>query len=183
MQASRSSPTGRVLPGVINSFSFAIPGTPPFPAGPTFARFRCSSQAGLGPAGGAPDGEVEDYQVRIEEPLDWGDAPDPAYPTLAANNGASHILTANGPVLGALVDAEPDGQPNGTATGDDNSGLADEDGVAFATPLLPGQQACVNVTQGGRGRRVIRLDRLRPQRRLGRQHRRADPGGRAGRPA
>ena len=132
--------------GVINSFFFAIPGTPPFPARPTYARFRCSSQGGLGPAGGAPDGEVEDYQVRIEEPMDWGDAPDRPYPTLAANNGAYHILTPNGPVLGMLVDAEPDGQPDATATGDDASNLADEDGVAFATPLLPGQQGCVNVT-------------------------------------
>ena len=52
-------------------------------------------------------------------------------------------------MLGALVDSEPDGQPNGSATGDDASNLADEDGVAFATPLLPGQQACVNVTLGG----------------------------------
>ena len=39
---------GRDAAGVINSFSFAIPGTPPFPAGPTYARFRCSSQGGLG---------------------------------------------------------------------------------------------------------------------------------------
>ncbi len=135
---------GTGTPGGTNGFSFAIPGTPPFPTGPTFARFRCSTLTGLGPAGMAPDGEVEDYQVLIEEPMDWGDAPDPSYPTLSASNGAFHTLTPNGPVLGALVDAEPDGQPNATATGDDVSNLADEDGVVFASLLLPGQQACVN---------------------------------------
>jgi hypothetical protein len=34
-------------------------------AGSTFARLRISTQAGLGPAGFAPDGEVEDYQVWV----------------------------------------------------------------------------------------------------------------------
>ena len=139
--------------GFMHTRVFAVPGTPPFFSGSTYARFRCSTQGGLGPAGGAPDGEVEDYQVWVKEPLDWGDAPDPPYPTLAANNGASHILTPNGPVLGALVDAEPNGQPNAAASGDELGILypgivyppGDEDGVAIATPLLSGQQACVNV--------------------------------------
>jgi hypothetical protein len=61
---------------------------------------------------------------------DWGDLPDLPYPTLAAQGGPSHAITT--PLrLGAAIDAEPDGQPNSTATGDDNNGLVttDEDGV------------------------------------------------------
>ena len=36
--------------------------------GYTYARFRCSSQAGLGPAGAAEDGEVEDYRLAVLHP-------------------------------------------------------------------------------------------------------------------
>ena len=35
-------------------------------AGDTFARFRLSTAAGLGPAGPASDGEVEDYRITLE---------------------------------------------------------------------------------------------------------------------
>ncbi|MBL7187982.1 MAG: tandem-95 repeat protein [Phycisphaerae bacterium] len=35
--------------------------------GPTYARFRLSNEGGLTPTGFAPDGEVEDYLVEIEE--------------------------------------------------------------------------------------------------------------------
>lgn len=37
--------------------------------GPTYARFRFSSQSGLGPTGAATDGEVEDYEVNIAAPV------------------------------------------------------------------------------------------------------------------
>ena len=47
---------------------------------------------------------------------DYGDAPDPTYPTLIASDGPYHWM-AGGLTLGALVDWEPDGQPNATATG------------------------------------------------------------------
>ncbi len=70
--------------------------------------------------------------------LDWGDAPDFAgalgYPTLAANNGARHIIA--GPWLGDMTDV-PDGEGNGQPTlpsvadGDDIDGNDDEDGVAI----------------------------------------------------
>ncbi len=82
--------------------------------------------------------------------LDWGDAPDPTYPTLAASNGARHVIV---PALfmGAAVDAEIDGQPNATATGDDAAGIDDEDGVLFTTALVPGQPAGVDVTASAAG--------------------------------
>jgi len=47
------------------------------------------------------------------------------YPTLLASNGARHEVI--GPRIGALVDAEPDGQPTSSANGDDTHGVDDED--------------------------------------------------------
>jgi len=82
---------------------------------------------------------------------DFGDAPDPAYPTLRASNGAEHIIVP-GLYLGSGVDGDPDGQPDATATGDDNDGNDDEDGVTFLTsPLVPGQPGNVRVDDTGGG--------------------------------
>jgi len=137
-----------------NNLSFTVPAQAS--TGTTFARFRISTAGGLAPTGMAADGEVEDYQVSIsqEQVLDWGDAPDstgtPRYPTLSANSGASHAISSTA-YLGASVDAESDGQPDPTATGDDNDGGNDDDGVAFTTSLVPGQTASVNVTAAGSG--------------------------------
>jgi hypothetical protein len=99
--------------------------------------------------------------VRVELELrptayDYGDAPDPVdatpgeYPTLAASNGAAH--NGDGTLrLGTLWDRELDGQPDAAAAGDG----ADEDGVAFTTPLqvgaLPTQtNVDVTVSQDGK---------------------------------
>ncbi|MCB9129702.1 MAG: hypothetical protein H6647_02075 [Anaerolineales bacterium] len=117
---------------------------------PTYARFRCSTTQNLTPTGSAPNGEVEDYRVTIQQDanLDYGDAPDPTYPTLSGSGGASHVLGAAGPRMGVCVDAETNGQPNAAATGDDVAvgspvfgtcaGNDDEDGVTF--PTLTEQQ-------------------------------------------
>ena len=75
---------------------------------------------------------------------DFGDAPDPDYPTLLASSGARHKIIVDGPYLGAKVDFEVDGQPNSTATGDDNNG-DDEDGVTFTSALIPGSSATIDV--------------------------------------
>jgi len=83
---------------------------------------------------------------------DFGDAPDPDYPTLFASNGAQHkIVHASAFYLGAGVDSEMDGQPNATATGDDNDGNDDEDGITFLTPLELGVTATVNVNASAPG--------------------------------
>jgi len=83
--------------------------------------------------------------------LDFGDSPDPSYPTLLASNGARHI-TVPGFHLGASVDAEDDGQPNAGATGDDTlDENDDEDGVVFTSVLAAGEQATVNVTASAAG--------------------------------
>jgi hypothetical protein len=89
------------------------------------------------------------------EPVDFGDAPDPNYPTLYASNGASHILGST-IYLGSCVDAELDGQPTAGADGDDvnASGLVfgtcqegdDEDGVTFLDLLIGDETADIEVT-------------------------------------
>jgi len=124
------------------SQSFQVPGYAI--TGNTFARFRVSTLAGLPFLGPAPDGEVEDYMVQLVMPMDYGDAPDPWYPTLSANNGASH-MPVPGVMLGNLLDTETDGQPNASATGDNMNNQNDEDGVVFNTPLIGGLPATVTV--------------------------------------
>ena len=100
-----------------------------------------SNPSGAGIADGQGTARIMDDG---EGPMDFGDAPDPTYPTLLANSGARH--TIGGPFLGAMVDAEPDGQPTAAATGDDLAGVPDdEDGVTFLTPLSRGETARVNV--------------------------------------
>ena len=84
--------------------------------------------------------------------LDFGDAPDPTYPTLEASDGARHFLAS--PVfLGAGVDDEPDGQPTVPADGDDtDTDGDDEDGVDFSgTALLPGFMTAYVVTAASSG--------------------------------
>ena len=44
-------------------------------------------------------------------------------------------------VLGAGVDADPDGQPDAAAEGDDVARSDDEDGVTSISPLIPGLTA------------------------------------------
>jgi hypothetical protein len=81
--------------------------------------------------------------------IDYGDAPDPTYPTLLANNGASHLAT--GIMLGASRDGELDGQPSVNADGDDASGTDDEDGVVFYGSPVPSGSASVDVTVSASG--------------------------------
>jgi len=79
---------------------------------------------------------------------DFGDAPDPPYPTLAANNGAFHPFTLSFK-MGALIDGEQDGQPDPAAMGDDNMTTDDEDGVTFGGNLVPGTTGSVSVDMTG----------------------------------
>lgn len=83
--------------------------------------------------------------------FDWGDAPDPGYPTLSASGGACHKVSQTSYLfLGTLIDIENDGQPNINCTGDDNSNLDDEDGVMFP-PLFIGNMVTLNVNAFGNG--------------------------------
>ena len=88
--------------------------------------------------------------------------PDGPYPTTKASIGENHDLLNTGPFMGARVDAENDGQPNVTATGDDTNPAAqpdDEDGVAFVSSLIPGQVATIKVDMTGApsGTQCLRL--------------------------
>lgn len=69
--------------------------------------------------------------------VDFGDAPDPSLPTLSASDGARHHVT--GLSLGTVLDVDLDGQPTATASGDDDDGQDDEDGVTLPTSLSTGQ--------------------------------------------
>ncbi|MEQ8706124.1 MAG: SdrD B-like domain-containing protein, partial [Phaeodactylibacter sp.] len=101
---------------------------------------------------------------------DFGDVPD-TYGTTLGQNGAFHIIHDD-LFLGDCVDSELDGSPeaqagvDGTPSagagtgGDDGSGVEtemgeasfsecvndDEDGIRFITPMVPGNEACVEVT-------------------------------------
>jgi SdrD B-like protein/putative Ig domain-containing protein/GEVED domain-containing protein len=94
-------------------------------------------------------GEVEDYAITVTTPtLDYGDLPDTIIGTSASNyqtysndNGPAH--TANSKLrLGAAVDAEGNGQPNSTATGDGS----DDDGVASLPTLTQNLPSTLTVT-------------------------------------
>jgi hypothetical protein len=75
---------------------------------------------------------------------DWGDAPDPLYPTLAASIGANHQIVSS-IRLGNFIDAEPDGLPTINADGDDLNNLPDEDGITFLWPLAAGNPCRIKV--------------------------------------
>src|SRR6185436_18599851 len=83
---------------------------------------------------------------------DFGDAPDPTYPTLLASNVARHqVLPAGNPTLGSLVDTEADGQPNAGLTGDDGALMDDEDGVTYPADLIPGADGTIILASGATG--------------------------------
>jgi hypothetical protein len=90
----------------------------------------------------------------LPEDLDFGDAPDPNYPTLLDSNGARHVI--GGPFFCDFggddePDAETDGQPTPLANGDDLlDGNDDEDGVVFP-PLVQDQPGLVDVNVCGGG--------------------------------
>ncbi len=97
--------------------------------------------------------------VSVAAQEDFGDAPESViagiYPTTLAANGARHLIVAGSPWFddGSLADtpdAEADGQPNATATGDDIDGNDDEDGITIPV-LTPGVASAVlfDVPVGG----------------------------------
>lgn len=71
--------------------------------------------------------------------FDFGDLPD-VYRTLSASGGPSH-RRGSSTFLGVSIDDELDGQPSTTAAAEG----ADDDGIRFLTPLLPGASASIQV--------------------------------------
>ena len=81
---------------------------------------------------------------------DFGDAPDPTYPTLLANGGASHLIVP-GIYIGGTVDADPDGQPTATADGDDLDGNDDEEIPVGLISFTAGSKLQAPITVAGAG--------------------------------
>ena len=87
----------------------------------------------------------------VELAYDFGDAPDPTYPTLSASGGAAHVVGGS-LYLGASIDIDADGQQSLDGTGDDaDAGGNDEDGVTFTSALVPGATATVDVVASESG--------------------------------
>ena len=79
--------------------------------------------------------------------IDFGDAPDPTYPTLLENDGARHEFRVNF-FLGFGVDSEQDGQPTSGAASDL------DDGVTFPNEIRAGFDAPITVVTRRAGRLV-----------------------------
>ncbi len=82
--------------------------------------------------------------------MDLGDAPDPPFPTLLAQDGARHFYRP-GYFLGHYIDTESDGQPQSGADGDDLAGIDDEDGVQFLSEFRLSEPATIVVTASAPG--------------------------------
>ena len=98
-------------------------------------------------AGGEPSSFIAEWRCPI---FDYGDAPDPTYPTLLASDGARHQVRS-GFFLGSAADVEFDGQPSVDALGDDTTETDDEDGVTFTSGLVPEASASVDVEASAAG--------------------------------
>jgi len=96
--------------------------------------------------------------ARIVLKVDFGDAPNG--PTLMADDGARHTITAAGPWLGnAKPDGENDGQPHASAAGDDLTVPDDEDGIVLVGPGIwsvpEGGKVTVLVNKGAAPRACV----------------------------
>lgn len=132
----------------------------------TFWTFQeYTAVTGTGDVGPTEDAESGLYGIRAVELTfagcladagmrDFGDAPD-SYGTTLAANGARHIPSFAAPFLGSDIDFEANGAPSPGATGDDTTGVPDdEDGVALPVNLPAGINASVTVTASGAGGRL-----------------------------
>ena len=127
-----------------NTFEVVIPADAEL--GETYARFRLSRNGNLTTTGPADNGEVEDYRLIISDPgIDFGDAPDPTYPTLTSSNGAAHMIVP-GFSLGATNRPEDDGNPTPAANGDVN-----DDGITFTGMITAGSATDVVVNASAAG--------------------------------
>ncbi len=99
------------------------------------------------------NGEETDLRglILAAQPADYGDAPAP-YPTTLAQNGARHLPSLGGPVLGNVApDTEPDGLPSANALGDDSNNTDDEDGVVTLLHSVAGASVARVTVSGAAG--------------------------------
>ena len=116
--------------------------------GTTFMRFRLSLAGGLAPTGEAPDGEVEDYEVIVAEPYDYGDAPEGAlcyldgtigeFPTCTGGTAGFIRHAESDAWFGPMVDFEGDGNAGACALFDwgdyDQDECAEDGDAGLITP-------------------------------------------------
>jgi len=153
-----------------HTISFTVPSDAAH--GVTYARFRFSDTGGFsynGPphfsdypdqSSMPPTGEVEDYAVLIHAAgaaFDYGDAPDPGYPTLSGSGGAYHVID-NNVYMGSKIDSEGNGLAHVQALGDDNNGSDDEDGIQFPSTIVSGSTVTASVTLSVKGYLNIWID-------------------------
>lgn len=140
------------IPAGTSTLIVNVPVPPQIKAGGPHSRWRFTTYAPAAPSyvGLETDGEVEDYEVHLEI-LDFGDAPDPAYPTMLANDGARHRIPSPFWLGGQAPDLEPDGQPAAGAVGDDAAGVDDEDGITLTAALLRGSNVIVQAVASTNG--------------------------------
>ncbi len=82
----------------------------------------------------------------LESQYDFGDAPDPSYPSQLASNGARHFIQG-GLFLGSGVTGEPDSVETDV-----------DDGVQFPEPMIPGRTSSMIVTASQEGRLDVWFD-------------------------
>ena len=97
--------------------------------------------------------EDDEACAKLTIPYDYGDAPDPSFPTLSAKNGARHQLSTD-VYLGKCVDGDT-GSLQGAATADDQdagspsygtcANATDEDGVTFGKLTVGGLGAEITI--------------------------------------
>ncbi|MBD3386985.1 T9SS type A sorting domain-containing protein [candidate division KSB1 bacterium] len=112
--------------------------------GPTFARFRLSSQSDLSFNGPGGAGEVEDYQIEIvtNDGLDFGDMRIAGIRTTLAENGPRHPIHPD-IRLGDIIDGEEDVAVDVIPSlADDHDAADDEDGWDYNV-LSPGDPIAI----------------------------------------
>ncbi|MGL4567929.1 MAG: GEVED domain-containing protein, partial [Fusobacteriaceae bacterium] len=145
--------------------------------GMTYMRMRVSTEPITGNGGTQIDGEVEDHQVFIsEQKTDYGDLPD-TYKTTLSADGARHLdiflFGKDTPLggflkIGANKDYEVDANAPLNGTGDDVTGISDdEDGVRFfsgtsetvGTTIYADSTNTMKVTTTGSGTLAVFVDK------------------------
>jgi len=121
---------------------------------PSHYTYYAQTTDGAGATGPEGTAAVSTEHRVVSEAEDFGDAPDPTYPTLFHHDGARHLISPDF-CLGAYVDVEPNGQAHVRASADDGHGLDDEDGVELPDVLVPGTTASVEVTLTAPGNRLL----------------------------
>jgi len=120
------------------TITFTVPATAS--VGTVGVRVRLTSTSSPGSTGASGNGEVEDNVIGVLAPSDFGDF------SLFGIAGSTLSTTLR---MGAQVDSEASSLANSTATGDDITGVDDEDGVTLPATIIQGQTGAsvtVNVT-------------------------------------